>query len=134
LGLLFFIIQQVSAAGLTPLLQPRDRPLVIHVWASWCLPCLVELPELAEGLRKRPVDVLWIDIEPKPAAKLWSQLGRVRGKAVQLPPEDASVLQSLDPKWQGELPSTWVLDKQGMRFSRIGGSDLPALWKTLDKR
>ena len=28
--------------------QNRDKLVIIHVWASWCLPCIEELPDLLE--------------------------------------------------------------------------------------
>jgi thiol-disulfide isomerase/thioredoxin len=135
MGALLLTLQLVTAADLKPLLSPRQRPLLIHVWASWCAPCLIELPELAAGLKKRAVDVLWIDLDEKPAEKVWRQLGRVRGRAVHVPPAEAAPLKSLDEKWDGELPATWLLAPDGsVRFSRTGRSDLPELWKNIDGR
>jgi thiol-disulfide isomerase/thioredoxin len=42
------------------------RPLLIHLWASWCRPCLAELIEIAENskrLREAGLDVLALNIE-----------------------------------------------------------------------
>ena len=37
------------------------QPLLLHFWASWCPPCLSELPELVEWRRQHP-DVVFIPV------------------------------------------------------------------------
>src|SRR5262249_51632159 len=46
----------VDAAGLLAALVPAGRPLVVNHWATWCDPCVAELPRLvraAAGLADR---------------------------------------------------------------------------------
>ena len=129
LALLIAQLQTISAAELKPLLHAGKRPLVVHAWASWCAPCLIELPELVEGLRKREVDVLWVDLDSKPAEKLWRKLGRAPGRAVSCP--EAAPLRNLDGKWEGDLPATWLVAPDGaVQFSRSPAD----LWKIIDRR
>ena len=47
------------------------RPVLINLWASWCRPCVEELPVLAEyAARPDAVPVLLIDLDDDPAAAL----------------------------------------------------------------
>jgi thiol-disulfide isomerase/thioredoxin len=39
----------VDAAGLPAVLRPSGKPLVINHWASWCEPCVDELPRLVRS-------------------------------------------------------------------------------------
>jgi len=44
----------------------RGRPLLINFWASWCAPCIVEMPSLqkaAKQLQPDGIDVLLISVD-----------------------------------------------------------------------
>jgi hypothetical protein len=132
--LLLLMMQLPVVTDLTPLVQPRHRPLVVHAWASWCTSCLVDLPELVSGLRSRKVDVLWVDLDEKPenASRVWKKLKNAPGKAVRAQP---AALHPLDEKWEGDLPATWVLSPEGkVIWSKVGSSDLLELWNFIDGR
>lgn len=42
----------LTPAGFTQLLAESDRPVVVNVWASWCIPCRSEMPLLVEAHRQ----------------------------------------------------------------------------------
>lgn len=49
-----------------PLSQWRGRPLVVNFWATWCPPCVEEMPDLQrirETYRSRGVEVIGIGID-----------------------------------------------------------------------
>lgn len=35
-------------------IRAERRPLIVHIWASWCAPCIEELPELIEVAKVHP--------------------------------------------------------------------------------
>ena len=54
-----------------PLSQWRGRPLVVNFWATWCPPCVEEMPDLQrvrDAYRDRGVEVIGIGIDS--AAKI----------------------------------------------------------------
>ena len=106
------------ATGLAP---PAGLPLWINVWASWCAPCIIEFPFLAnfgERLRRGGIAInityLSIDLDTGP-------LDRLRAREPDLPPtlriRDQAALDAwlptlgLDP--QDTLPLHVFTDEAG---------------------
>jgi thiol-disulfide isomerase/thioredoxin len=112
-------VATVGAAELRAALTPAGRPLVVHVWASWCVPCRAEWPALGETLRRSPaVDVVTVAVEaPDTRAEAASVLlaaGRVPGRALTAPAGDVlAAMRRLDPEWDGGLPSTYLYGPDG---------------------
>ena len=42
-------LPEIDLAGFQQMLADLDRPAVVNVWASWCLPCRAEAPLLREA-------------------------------------------------------------------------------------
>ncbi len=40
------IVKQIGDAELKGLVRPNGRPLLINFWATWCVPCREEFPDL----------------------------------------------------------------------------------------
>jgi cytochrome c biogenesis protein CcmG/thiol:disulfide interchange protein DsbE len=51
----------------TALLETSQRPVVINVWASWCLPCRSEAPLISTGSLAYPdVDFIGLNVRDNP--------------------------------------------------------------------
>jgi thiol-disulfide isomerase/thioredoxin len=93
----------------------RGKPLVVNFWATWCTPCVHEMPELnrfhqAFGAKGWQVVGIAID-KPEPVR---SFLGRIPvGFPVVLAgPDGTDLLRELGNA-QGGLPFSIVIDAQG---------------------
>jgi len=138
------VIEDIDAEGVKKLRENGTNKLrLINVWASWCEPCIEEMPDLSNILRKysrRDFEMISIsldDAKDKPAAeKVLSKHGIVLGaknsKVVKKEgrktnnyrfsganTDDLSV--ALDPEWPGPIPYTVLVDTEGKVVMRIAG-------------
>lgn len=93
----------------------KGRPLLVNVWASWCGPCVEEMPELArfaEGQGARGVQVLGLALDTPDGVRDFLQRVPVNYPIVlDTPgPRDASVQLG---NAQGLLPYSVLFDAQG---------------------
>ena len=58
-------LKSVSAAELAEILAaPSDKPRVVNFWATWCAPCIEELPRLREwGKNNGKAQLILVDLD-----------------------------------------------------------------------
>lgn len=95
-----------------------DGPVVVNVFASWCIPCRVEHPQLMALARIPGLRIVGINYKDKSdAANAWlAELGNPFAKIGA----DDSGRVSIDWGVYG-VPETFVIDKTGrVRFKHVG--------------
>ncbi len=97
--------------------------LVINLWATWCVPCVAELPALA-GLaaRVQPAGILVIpassDRGGAPVVVAYYRKHGIEGLPVWLDPRGAAARA-----WGARgIPTTLILDRQGRERARLEGA------------
>lgn len=124
------VVRPIDAEGLKSLLSDRKgRGLVLNVWATWCIPCIEEFPDLVrlDSLyRTRGVDVVTIsiDFEDEVDTKIHPFLRRMRATMpayVNAFPTPADLIDALEPSWSGAIPATFVYDSKGRRLVHVIG-------------
>lgn len=96
------------------IVQGGDTVYIVNFWASWCAPCLKELPyfeELRQTLKNDNVKILLVSLDFK--SKLGSAvvpiIGRLKLKndAYLLDEENQQqYIERIDKDWSGALPAT----------------------------
>jgi thiol-disulfide isomerase/thioredoxin len=107
---------------LNSLLRPGRRTL-INFWATWCVPCATEMPEL-ELLRKqlagKGIDLLGVSVDTDPEAKV-AQF--VEGKKIQYPIYLGGVA-AIEQVFEGDqlaVPLTVLVNDKGRVEEIISG-------------
>jgi len=97
--------------------EKSNQVKVINFWATWCAPCVKELP-LFEALNKEREDTkvilvsMDIDLDPNPE-KVYKFMARkkVQSQVVILDERDPnSWINKIDKSWSGALPSTLFIN------------------------
>jgi len=100
--------------------QERGRALLVNFWATWCDPCREEFPDLVRlfnTYRRRGLSVVEISMdepESRPAIEqfLKSQ-GASFGSYRQHFNDFEALVNSINPRWGGAIPATFLYDQQG---------------------
>lgn len=105
-----FTVKALNGDGTISLDDFRGKPLVLNFWASWCLPCKEETPELVAFAKAHPeIQVVGIAFdEPAKDSKAFAEQYKVTYRLGTDP--DASTQSIVG--FPG-LPSTYFLDAQG---------------------
>lgn len=110
-------IEVVDFEGLEPRLHlTADTTYVVNFWATWCKPCIKELPEfdrLAEEYSDEKVKVLLVslDMSEHLETKLepFVEKRGVKSEVVLLDdPKANEWIDKVSPDWSGAIPATLI--------------------------
>ena len=99
----------------------RGKVVLLNFWATWCSPCVAELPSLLQLHRELPnVVVLGVSIDEDPDAyKSFVERRHVDFTTVRDPSQSAAKLFHTE-MW----PETYVIDRNGyIRSKYVGATD-----------
>lgn len=101
-------------------LNRRDDTLrIINFWATWCAPCIQELPyfeKVSQAYAARKVKVLLVSLDYRDAfesqLKPFISRQHIRSSVVLLDEPDYNAwIDKVAPEWSGALPMTLVVKK-----------------------
>jgi len=122
--------QPLSASEFRAVLQKQQgKVLVVNFWATWCVPCLREVPDLLKlesEFGSRGVKLIGVAVDdPAPQAAQVEQFRRKYFPAfltyARVGPEMDELASVIDPAWNEVVPTTYIIDRRGKAFARIQG-------------
>lgn len=129
--ILFFVVNfanaQVKLLTLNQLekrvAQGIDTTFVINFWATWCQPCVKELPnfeQLQLNNKEKPVKVILVSLDFK--SKLKSQVipfvkqNNIKAEVYVINEADQQAfIEKLDKQWTGAIPATLFINTKSKK-------------------
>ncbi|KMQ80870.1 Cytochrome c-type biogeneis protein ResA [Candidatus Burkholderia pumila] len=118
-----------------PLSAFKGKPVVVNFWASWCRPCVKEMPALSAMQReyqKKGITFIGLSVDSEKNVNDFLQKVHVDYPVYVTGFGGADLARSFGNK-AGGLPFTVVIDAKGVvRSTKLGEIDEEELKKTLD--
>lgn len=113
--------------------------VLVNVWATWCLPCREEFPDLIaleHEFADQGFDLVFVsadfdsDLE---AAREFLREHGVTGRTYLKTGADAEFIDALSPDWSGALPGSFLYDGDGrLRWFHQGRVDVAELREQIE--
>ena len=115
-------VPSLNYTELKPLLnQEGDKIYVVNFWATWCAPCIKELPYFEVLDQREDVEVLLVSLDfPKhKESRLlpFIKKNKLQAKVVLLDDADENYwINDIHPNWSGAIPATIVYNNDKRDF------------------
>lgn len=133
-------LDTIDAAGIVNLVKNKtDKLRLINLWATWCGPCVAEFPDLVTLMhlyRDRGLELVTISADDparKDKALSFLKSKQASGLNYLYTGDDKyKMIEAVDPKWDGALPYTMLVDPDGkVVYRHQGAIDIEELKKVI---
>jgi thiol-disulfide isomerase/thioredoxin len=134
-------VTQVDDARIKQLLKPGGKPLLINFWATWCIPCREEFPDLVriDDEYRGKIDFITVSldfIEELDAAvpKFLSEMKAEMPAYLLTSADENTLISSIAKDWSGALPFTILYNEKGeITYLRQGKVNHETLKSEIEK-
>jgi thiol-disulfide isomerase/thioredoxin len=115
-------VPSLNYTELKPLLnQSDDKVHVVNFWATWCAPCIKELPYFEALNKRKNIEVLLVSLDfPKhKQSRLlpFISKNKLQSKVVLLDDADENYwINDINANWSGAIPATLIYNSQKRDF------------------
>ena len=136
-------VEPINVDGLKDLIsKSKDKPLLVNFWATWCEGCRDEFPDLVKvdsDFRPKSLDFVTVSLDDpgdiKTKVPEFLALMKATMPAYLLDVSDPEpAINAMDPKWQGDLPATFLYNAKGeVVFKAFGRVNTAALREAIER-
>jgi len=115
-------IKSVKITDLEKIITESKSPLIVSMWATWCKPCLEELPYFLEEVKKRnekndSIQILLVSLDFKEdypsGIRSFAKKRKIDAPIVWLDETNADYFcPKIDQKWSGGIPATLFINNR----------------------
>lgn len=102
----------------------NDTTYVVNFWATWCAPCVAELPhfeKITSDYKDQKVKVILVSLDFKKQVESnllpFIKRKNIQSQVVHLSDPDANAwISKVDSSWSGAIPATVIYNKNRRKF------------------
>ncbi len=110
-------VKTITYDQLQKRLSNLDTVYVVNFWATWCGPCVAELPnfdKLQQTYKGQPLKVLLLSMDFKSKLNVVTAFAKSHKIASEVyladKPSEQVFIDQIDKKWSGALPGTMIVN------------------------
>jgi len=113
-------VKKVQIKEIEDIIKAIDHPVIISFWATWCAPCVHEIPYLQETVKKyadHQVELVLVSLDFKEsypsAIESFVKKKDFQASFYWLNETNADdFCPKIDPKWDGSIPATLFVNNK----------------------
>ena len=117
-------VSEITIDELNDMIKNREgRVLLINIWATWCVPCKEEFPDLKKISDKYSEEIelvgISIDYPDEVESKIIPFLNKLKPNFINYVNVENDIerfINNLNPDWSGAIPATFFYDLEGKQF------------------
>jgi thiol-disulfide isomerase/thioredoxin len=129
-------VTQINEVSIKAALKPNGKPLLVNFWATWCVPCVEEFPDLVklDAEYKGRIDFITISLDDlaeirRDVPKFLSDMKAEMPAYLLRTADENAVITSITKDWQGGLPFTILYNEKGEIAYFVQGKFKPDLMR-----
>jgi len=117
-------VSEITIDELNDIIKSRKgKVLLINIWATWCIPCKEEFPDLIKISEKygKQIELIGISIDypDEVDTKIIPFLNKLKPNFinyVNVENDTEKFINNLNPNWSGAIPASFFYDLDGKQF------------------
>lgn len=113
-------VTRIDLARYSELIKPQTKPLLINFWATWCVPCREEFPDLVkiDGEYKGKIDFITISLDFEEelntgVPRFLKEMKAEMPTYLLVTPDESAAITMISKDWGGGMPLTVLFAPTG---------------------